>query len=48
MLDNKKEYIKEWLSFAKEDLDTANVLLSGEYLYNRSICYHCQQAAEKI
>lgn len=47
MLDKQKVYIKEWLSFAKEDLDTANALLRGEYLYNRSICYHCQQAAEK-
>ena len=47
MLNKKKVYIEEWLSFSKEDLDTAKVLLSGEYLYNRSICYHCQQAAEK-
>ncbi len=47
MLDKKKVYIEEWLSFAREDLDTANALLGGEYLYNRSICYHCQQAAEK-
>lgn len=47
MLDKQKVYIKEWLSFAKEDLDTANALLRGEYLYNRSICYHCQLAAEK-
>lgn len=47
MLDKKKVYIEEWLSFAKEDLDTANSLLGSEYLYNRSICYHCQQAAEK-
>jgi HEPN domain-containing protein len=47
MLSKKEVYIKEWLSFAKEDLDTANALLSNEYFYNRSICYHCQQAAEK-
>ncbi len=47
MPNRKKVYIEEWLSFAKEDLDTARVLLSGEYLYNRSICYHCQQSAEK-
>ena len=47
MLNKKKVYIEEWLSFAKEDLDTAKALLSGEYLFNRSICYHCQQSAEK-
>ena len=47
MLNKKKIYIEEWLNFAKEDLDTARVLLNSEYLYNRSICYHCQQSAEK-
>ena len=47
MLNKKKVYIEEWLNFAKEDLDTARVLLNSEYLYNRSICYHCQQSAEK-
>ena len=47
MLNKKKVYIEEWLNFAKEDLDTAKALLNGEYLFNRSICYHCQQSAEK-
>ena len=47
MLNKKKVYIEEWLNFAKEDLDTARTLLNNEYRYNRSICYHCQQSAEK-
>ena len=47
MLNKKKVYIEEWLNFAKEDLDTAKALLNSEYLFNRSICYHCQQSAEK-
>ena len=47
MLNKKKVYIEEWLNFAKEDLDTAKTLLNSEYLFNRSICYHCQQSAEK-
>ena len=47
MLNKKKVYIEEWLNFAKEDLDTAKALLNNEYLFNRSICYHCQQSAEK-
>jgi HEPN domain-containing protein len=47
MLNKKQVYIEDWLSFAKEDLDTDKALLSGDYLYNRSICYHCQQASEK-
>ena len=47
MLNKKKVYIEEWLNFAKEDLDTAKALLNSEYLFNRSICYHFQQSAEK-
>ena len=47
MLNKKKVYIEEWLNFAKEDLDTAKALLNGDFLFNRSICYHCQQSAEK-
>ena len=47
MLNKKKVYVEEWLNFAKEDLDTAKALLNSEYLFNRSICYHCQQSAEK-
>ena len=47
MLNKKKVYIEEWLNFAKEDLGTAKALLNSEYLFNRSICYHCQQSAEK-
>ena len=47
-MPHKKEIVvKEWMDFAKEDLDTAGLILNGDYLYNRSICYHCQQAAEK-
>lgn len=47
MLNKKKVYIEEWLNFAKEDLETAKALLNGDFLFNRSICYHCQQSAEK-
>lgn len=47
MLNKKKVYIEEWLNFAKEDLDTAKAFLNGDFLFNRSICYHGQQSAEK-
>lgn len=47
MPDRVEILISEWLDFANEDLETAAYILKGEYLYNRSICYHCQQAAEK-
>jgi len=40
-----KETVKEWMAFAKEDLEQAFYLLQGEFY--RGSCYHAQQAAEK-
>lgn len=38
---------KEWLAYAKRDLDSANFLLSMKPIPLEIICYHCQQSAEK-
>lgn len=35
-----------WFAFAKQDLKTAEVVLKEE-IYNQ-VCFHCQQAAEKL
>ena len=43
-----EELIREWLRFAKQDFDVAKHLY--ETFYPRpleTICYHCQQSAEK-
>ena len=46
-MKDKNLYIKEWLVFADEDYATAEDLLKNDNIYARSICFHCQQAAEK-
>jgi HEPN domain-containing protein len=40
-------YAKEWLSFAKMDLSSAEFLLAMWPIPLAIICYHCQQSAEK-
>ena len=36
-----------WLAYAKDDLRTADFLLSMKPTPREIICFHCQQAAEK-
>lgn len=41
--------VNEWVSYAKMDLDTAKFLYEKMYPKPLTIiCYHCQQAAEKM
>jgi len=49
MTDNNNDLVKEWYRFAMMDLTTAQHLY--DTLYPKPleiICYHCQQAAEKL
>lgn len=39
---------KEWLEFAAMDLDSAQFLLGMRPAPVEIICYHCEQAAEKL
>lgn len=39
---------KEWLDIAETDLNTANFLLNMRPVPVEIICYHCEQAAEKL
>lgn len=46
---DKHSSFKEWIHFAKMDLDTAKHL--NDTMYPKPleiICYHCQQAVEKV
>jgi HEPN domain-containing protein len=43
----KEELIKSWLKKAEKDLLTAKHELSFADAVTESICFHCQQAAEK-
>lgn len=39
---------KEWLELAKMDLESAEFLLAMRPVPVEIICYHCEQAAEKL
>ncbi len=45
---DKKAIAKAWHDFAKDDLAAAKHLLGLHPLKLEIICYHCQQAAEKV
>ena len=38
---------ENWLEFAKNDLETAEILTSHYPIKSNIICWHCQQCAEK-
>ncbi len=42
----RPEYL-EWLSYARDDLETAEYLLGMKPRKIEIICYHCEQCAEK-
>jgi HEPN domain-containing protein len=42
------DIVKEWLDFAKKDFESARYLLDMRPVPLEIICYHCQQAAEKM
>ncbi len=49
MTEEKKEYLKNWLIKANEDIAVIDQLIKYEpESYTGSICYHCQQAVEKF
>ena len=45
-MDKKTEY-QEWLKYAEDDLETAELLYRQYKKALNIICFHCQQAAEK-
>jgi len=42
------ETILKWFYFADADLDSAQILNNAYCKHGEIICYHCQQAVEKI
>jgi len=48
MNDTEKEFINQWLVKANEDARAANELFENENPLCGVICFHCQQAIEKI
>ena len=48
MNNETKVYIKQWLLKANEDLLVVNKLTEFEIIATSSVCFHCQQAVEKL
>ena len=46
-MKEKDELITEWLHKADHDLGMAELAIDHKPEYTDSICFHCQQAAEK-
>ncbi|HBQ65195.1 MAG TPA: hypothetical protein DD727_09850 [Clostridiales bacterium] len=42
------EIFREWLEYARKDLDAAKYLATMDPKPIEIICYHCQQSAEKV
>lgn len=40
--------LREWLRFARDDLEAATLLLGSSPRKCEIICFHCQQSAENI
>jgi len=47
MNEQIKQYLLQWKQKANEDLLSINRLSEGEMTATSSICFHCQQLAEK-
>lgn len=45
---DKINIVKEWLDFANKDISCAKYLLDMRPVPIEIICYHCEQAAEKV
>jgi len=46
-MNKKHSLIKEWLRKAEHDMGMADLAINNKPEYTDSICFHCQQAAEK-
>ena len=45
---DKITIVKEWLDFASKDISSAKYLLDMRPVPLEIICYHCEQASEKV
>ncbi len=46
-MDKKKLIVDEWIKKAEHDLGMAKLAIEHQPDFRDSICFHCQQAAEK-
>lgn len=48
MTKNEKQYLKQWLFRANEDIAVIKSLSQNIENYTSTICFHCQQSVEKF
>ena len=48
MNNETKQFIRDWITKANEDLLVINRLTAGSVIATSAICFHCQQLVEKI
>ena len=46
-MDKKQQIIEEWIILADQDMGMAELAIEHQPDFRYSICFHCQQAAEK-
>ncbi len=46
-MNNKLKWVKEWFRKAENDLTAARMIIQNEHPPTDTICFHCQQCAEK-
>jgi len=47
-MDNQSEHAERWIEKAKSDLLNADNNLAAQKVPYDTVCFHCQQAAEKL
>jgi HEPN domain-containing protein len=48
MNNETKQFIRDWIAKANEDLLVINRLTEGSLIATSAVCFHCQQLVEKI
>ena len=48
MNDDTREAVRQWRAKAQSDWTTVEILMSSEQCPAETVCFHCQQFAEKL
>ena len=47
-MDKQSEHAKQWIEKARNDLLNADNNLAAQEIPYDTVCFHCQQAAQKV
>ncbi|MBN1113900.1 MAG: HEPN domain-containing protein [Oligoflexia bacterium] len=48
MVNSIGELVRQWIKLAEKDLITSKQVLDAESIVTESVCFHAQQAVEKL